>query len=264
MLRRFLPRIVIALLVLASLSVFVPPELTSDSAPCAELFAPSWTDKIYYLASQFYYRAAKTFEAPPTPLTKKNHCDSLVEMSDAEKADISRFERTKYKDRCAQAFSLELDWLKGRRAETLQRRIEVCDAAALDPSAVVEATRVQIVFEQASRPKESDDGRVSAWTEADYEFCKDVTLAVRHNVPPDRAYEAFESHHTKKNYCKLLVEFSNSERGIIDRFDNTKIDCPGRDLDTLKHQYAKTSERRTKACDAAAVDPDGFVTSYSK
>jgi hypothetical protein len=75
-------------------------------------------------------------------------------------------------------------------------------------------------------------------------------------TPPDRAFKAFESHRTKKDHCDFLLEVSNSEQAIINRFQSASIHCGV--LDRLKTQHGETLETQTKVCEAAALDPDGL------
>ena len=156
--------------------------------------------------------------------------------------------RDRCRDRCGLSPPQEfLDSLKASHAEAVQARIEACDAAAPDLHSEVSARLV------ASAEFDSNS--------SDREPCKTLLASALHNAPPDRVWKAFESHHTKKNYCDFLVEFFNSEQAIIDRFESAKAECTVPDW--LKSKHAKTLETRTNVCDAAAVDPDGLVSSYS-
>jgi hypothetical protein len=226
MLRRFAPFMVLALIVLASLGVFIIRAITANRDPCAAVFAA---------LNHPFYRGGK------------NLCDFHVQGSDGLQAYIRHTEDAR--DRCGFTPSLEfLDSLKANYAEAVQARIEACDAAAAAKHSEVSTRLV------ASAEFDTDG--------SDREPCKELLASALHNPPPDRVWKAFESHHTKKNYCDFLVEYFNSEQAIIDRFESAKAECtvPNR----LKSKHAKTLERRTKVCDAAAVDPDGLVSSYNK
>jgi hypothetical protein len=226
MLRRFAPFMVLALIVLASVSVFIIRAITANRDPCAELLGA---------LNYPLYRAGK------------NLCDFLVQGSAGLQAYIRHIEDAR--DRCGLSPPQEfLDSLKARHAEAVQARIEACDAAAPDQHSEVSAWLV------ASAEFDSNS--------SDREPCKTLLASALHNAPPDRVRKAFESHHTKKNYCDFLVEFFNSEQAIIDRFESAKAECTVPDW--LKSKHAKTLETRTNVCDAAAVDPDGLVSSYTR
>jgi len=228
MLRRFAPFMVLALIVLASVGVFVIRAISANRDPCAEVFAA---------LNEPLHQAGK----------KKNLCDLFVQVSDGQQAYIRHIEDAR--DRCGLSPPQEfLDSLKARHAEAVQARIEACDAAAPDQHSEVSAWLV------ASAEFDSNS--------SDREPCKTLLASALHNAPPDRVRKAFESHHTKKNYCDFLVEFFNSEQAIIDRFESAKAECTVPDW--LKSKHAKTLETRTNVCDAAAVDPDGLVSSYTR
>jgi hypothetical protein len=224
MLRRFAPFMVLALIVLTSLGVFIIRAITANRDPCAAVFAA---------LNHPFYRGGKNF------------CDFHVQDSDGLQAYVRHIEDAR--DRCGLTPSSEfLDSLKANYVEAVQARIEACDAAAADQQSGGSYRLVASVeFDTNS---------------SDREPCKELAASARHNPPPDRVWKAFESHHTKKNYCDFLVEYLNSEQAIIDRFESAECTVPNR----LKLQHAKTLERRTKVCDAAAVDPDGLVSSYNK
>jgi len=223
MLRRFAPFVVLALIVLASIGVFIIRAITANRDPCAAVLSQ--------LSYPFYQGG-------------KNLCDFHVQSSDGLQAYMRHIEDAR--DRCGFAPPSEfLDSLKANYAEAVQTRIEACDAEAADQHGEVSTRLVASV--------EFD-------TTSDREPCKELLASARHNAPPDRVWKAFESHHTKRNYCDFLVEDFNSEQAIIDRFESAECTVPKR----LKWKHAKTLERRTKVCDAAAVDPDGLVSSYTR
>ena len=225
MLRRFAPFIVLALIVLASIGVFIIRAITANRDPCAEVSGAS---------NHPLYRGGKNF------------CDLHVQGSDGLQAYIRHIEDAR--DRCGLTPPSEfLDSLKADYAEAVQTRIEACDAAAADQHGEVSTRLVASI--------EFD-------TNSDREPCKELLASARHNAPPDRVWKAFESHHTKKNYCDFLVEYFNSEQAIIDRLESAKAECTVPVW--LKWKHAKRLERRTKVCDAAAVDPDGLVSSYTR
>jgi hypothetical protein len=93
-----------------------PQTPISEVQPCEEVQASLVQD----VPSE---RAFQAFKANPT---KKNHCDFLLEVSNAEQAIIARF----------QSASLHcgvLDQLKTQHAKTLETQTKVCEAAAADP-----------------------------------------------------------------------------------------------------------------------------------
>jgi len=230
MLRRFAPFMVLALIVLAAAGVFIIRAITANRDPCAEVLAA---------LNKPSYQVGKT----------KSLCDLLVQASDGEQAYIRHVEDAR--DRCGLSPPLEfLDSLKARHAEAVQTRIETCDAASGDRHGELSA-RLVLRAEFAAESKNSDR-----------EPCKALVASALNNPPPDRVWTAFESHHTKNNYCVFLVEYSNSEQAIIDRLESAKVECTVPDW--LKAKHAKTLERRTKVCGAAAVDPDGLVSSYAR
>jgi hypothetical protein len=225
MLRRFAPFMVLVLIVLASVGVFVIRAITANRDPCAAVLGA---------LNHPLYQAGKSL------------CDFHVQGSDALQAYIRHIEDAR--DRCGLTPPPEfLDSLKANYAEAVQTRIEACDAAAADQHSEVSTRLV------ASAEFE---------TNSDREPCKALLASALHHAPPDRVWKAFESHHTKKNYCDFLVEYSNSEQAIVDRLESAKAECTVSDW--LKSKHAKTLERRTKVCDAAAVDPDGLVSSYTR
>jgi hypothetical protein len=224
MLRRFAPFMVLALIVLASVGVFIIRAITANRDPCAAVFAA---------LSHPFYRGGK------------NLCELHVQGSDGLQAYIRHIEDAR--DRCGLTPPSEfLDSLNADYVEAVQARIEACDAAAADQQSGGSTRLV------ASAEFDTNS--------SDREPCKELLASARHNPPPDRVWKAFESHHTKRNYCDFLVEYFNSEQAIIDRFESAECTVPKR----LKWKHAKTLERRTKVCDVAAVDPDGLVSSYNK
>jgi hypothetical protein len=226
MLRRFAPFMVLALIVLASLGVFIIRAITANRDPCAAVFAA---------LNHPFYRGGKSL------------CDFHVQGSDGLEAYIRHIEDAR--DRCGLNPPSEfLDSLKANYAEAVQTRIEACDAAAADQHGGV-STRLVVSAEFDTN-------------NSDREPCKALLASALHDAPPDQVWKAFESHHTKKNYCDFLVEYFNSEQAIIDRFESAKAECTVPDW--LKSKHAKTLERRTKVCDAAALDPDGLVSSYTR
>ena len=226
MLRRFAPFMVLALIVLASVGVFVIRAITANRDPCAEVLG-AFKHPLYQAG--------------------KNLCDFYVQGSDGLQEYIRHVEDAR--DSCGLTPPPEfLDSLNANYAEAVQARIEACDAAAADKHSEASAQWVASVEFGSNN--------------SDREPCKDLLTSALHNAPPDRVWKAFESHHTKKNYCDFLVEYFNSEQAIIDRFETANAECTVPDWVTSKH--AKTLERQTKVCGAAAVDPDGLVSSYAR
>src|SRR5215469_3734793 len=229
MLRRFASFIVLALIVLASAGALIIRATTANRDPCAEV----------EVLNHPLYPAGKN----------KNLCDFLIQNSDSRQAYIRHIEYAT--DRCGLSPPSEfLDSLNAEYAEAVQTRIDACDAAAGDRHSEVSA---RIVISPAPS---------SYSTGLDREPCKGLLASALHIVPPDRVWKTFESHHTKKNYCDFLIEYFNSEKASIDRFESVKAECTAPDW--LKTKHAATLQRRTKACDAATIDPDGLVSSYTR
>jgi len=200
MLRRFAPFVVLALIVLASLGVFIVRAITPNRDPCAEVLEA---------LSHRFYRG------------EKNFCDLHVQGSDGLQAYIRHIEDAR--DRCGFDPSSELlDSLNADYVEAVQARIEACDAAAADQQS---GGSYRLV---ASAEFDTNS--------SDREPCKELAASARHNPLPDRVWKAFESHHTKRNYCDFLVEYFNSEQAIIDRFESAECTVPKR----LKWKHAKT------------------------
>jgi hypothetical protein len=177
----------------------------------------------------------------------KNRCDFYVRLADNQQAYSRRIEDAM--KRCGLPADPDYPgWLKASYIEAVQTRIEACDPVTVGrhrevPAQVVE----QLVFPS---------------NDSDRNPCSELLASALHFVPPDRALNAFEAHHTKKNYCDFLVEFSDSEQAIMDRFEKAKAECTVSLPEWFKTKHAKTLERRTKACDAATVDPNSLVSSY--
>jgi hypothetical protein len=57
--------------------------------------------------------------------------------------------------------------------------------------------------------------------------CGELLAELSNDIPPDRAWKAFGSGHTKKNHCNFLVEFYNRVKAIIDRSESLKSECGG-------------------------------------
>jgi hypothetical protein len=228
MLRRFAPFMVLALIVLASIGVFVIRSITANRGPCAELFG--------------------MLIHPQYPA--KNRCDFYVQLADNQQAYSRRIEDAR--NRCGLPATPDyLDSLKANYVEAVQTRIEACDPVTVgrhreEPAQVV----LQVVEFPANH---SDRG-----------FCSELLASALHYAPPDRAWNAFEALHTKKNYCDFLVEFFNSEQAVFNRFEDAKAKCTVALPEWFEAKHAKTLERGKKACDAAAVDPDGLVSSYNR
>jgi hypothetical protein len=230
MLRRFAPFMVLALIVLAFIGAFVIRSITANRGPCAELFG-----MLLY---------------PQYPA--KNRCDFFVQLADNRQAYSRRIEDAR--NRCGLPAAPDyLDWLN--YVEAVQTRIEACDPVTVGRHREVPA---QVVLKLVSNSSD----RVS--NSSDRGFCSELLASALHYAPPDRGWNAFEARHTKKNYCDFLVEFFNSEQVVIDRFDNAKAECTVALPGWFEPKHAKTLERRKKACDAAAVDPDGLVSSYNR
>jgi hypothetical protein len=225
MLRRFAPFMVLALIVLAFIGAFVIRSITANRGPCAELFG-----MLLY---------------PQYPA--KNRCDFFVQLADNQQAYSRRIEDAR--NRCGLPAAPDyLDWLN--YVEAVQTRIEACDPVTVGRHREVPA---QLVAQLEL-----------VWNSSDRGFCSELLASARHYAPPDRAWNAFEALHTKKNYCDFLVEFFNSEQAVIDRFENAKAKCTVALPEWFEAKHAKTLERGKKACDAAAVDPDGLVSSYNR
>lgn len=228
MLRRFAPFMVLALIVLASIVVFVIRAITADRGRCAELYG--------------------MLIHPEYPA--KNRCDFYVRLADSQQAYSRRIEDAS--NRCGLPAAPDYpDWLKASYVEAVQTRIEACDPITVGRHREVPA---QPLGQELAFPSDGSDRSP----------CSELLASARHYVPPDRAWNAFEAHHTKKNYCDFLVEFFNSEQAVIDRFENAKAECTVALPGWFEAKHAKTLERRKKACDAAAVDPDGLVSSYNR
>jgi hypothetical protein len=226
-LRRFAPFMVLALIVLASIGVFVIRSITANRGPCTELFG--------------------MLIHPQYPA--KNRCDFYIQLADNQQAYSGRIEDAR--NRCGlPAAPDDLDWLKANYVEAVQTRIEACDPVTVGRHREVPA---QLVAQLEL-----------VWNSSDRGFCSELLASARHYAPPDRAWNAFEALHTKKNYCDFLVEFFNSEQAVIDRFENAKAKCTVALPEWFEAKHAKTLERGKKACDAAAVDPDGLVSSYNR
>jgi hypothetical protein len=145
-----------------------------------------------------------------------------------------------------------LDRIKGRHGLTLLDRIGSCHAAADDPDfnglmAVKLADKAS--FDRPQTPV------------SEVQPCEEVHASLMQDAPSDRAFQAFKAHHTKKNHCDFLLEVSNTEQAIINRFESASVNCGH---DWLKTQHVRTLETQTKVCDAAAIDPDGLVSSYTR
>jgi hypothetical protein len=225
MLRRFAPFMVLALIVLAFIGAFVIRSITANRDPCAELFG-------ILLYPQY---------------PAKNRCDFFVQLADNQQAYSRRIEDAR--NRCglpaAPDYPDSLNYV-----EAVQTRIEACDPVTVGRHREVPA---QLVMQVEFPSNRSDRG-----------FCSELLASALHYAPPDRTWNAFEALHTKKNYCDFLVEFFNSEQAVIDRFENAKAKCTVALPAWFEAKHAKTLERRKKACDAAALDPDGLVSSYNR
>ena len=227
MLRRFAPFMVLALIVLASIGALVIRSITADRGPCAELYG--------------------MLIHPQYPA--KTRCDFYVQLADNQQAYSRRIEDAR--NRCGlPAAPDDPEWLKANYVEAVQTRIEACDPVTVGRHGEVPA---QLVARLVLVENSPDRG-----------FCSELLASARHYAPPDRAWNAFEALHTKKNYCDFLVEFFNSEQAVIDRFENAKAKCTVALPEWFEAKHAKTLERGKKACDAAAVDPDGLVSSYNR
>ena len=197
---------VLALIVLASVSVFVIRAITANRDPCAEVLGA---------LNHPFYRGGK------------NACDFHVQGSDGLQAYIRHTEDAR--DRCGLTPSSEfLDSLNADYVEAVQARIEACDAVAADQN----SGRSYRLVASAEFDTNSSDR----------EPCKELAASARHNPPPDRVWKAFESHHTKKNYCDFLVEYFNSEQAIIDSFESAECTVPKRLKWTARQNVRKTDE----------------------
>lgn len=240
MLRRFAPHIVIACLVLVSLGVWkiiweIMPESYVDpraARSCAELFS--------------LYSAPYLPRMSPALSATMQMCDNSVQFYNAEEALIRRLEAP---DNPCVRMRDALDRIKGRHSLTLLDRIGSCHAAAVDPD-----------FKGLMAVKESFDRPQTPVSEV--QLCEEVKTSLMQDAPSERAFQAFKTHPTKKNHCDFLLEVSNTEQAIINRFERASVNCG--DLDWLKTQHVKTLETQTKVCDAATIDPDGHVSSYTR
>jgi hypothetical protein len=230
MLGRFAPLLLVAFLVLAVLGVFVIQKVLSDRDPCSELLAEF---------EGLYPQTGKLSEALRS---KMNLCDYSIQLTNAERAFLSHVEAAEGK--CL-PFGIPLDDFGATFGRGVLARMQACHAAAIDPGGALEDGVMSTELVPPEKPP-----------------CKQLIASLIQNPPPDRAFKAFESHSTKKTYCDFLSEFSNSEQAIIDRLESAGLDCGA--LGTLKTNHAETLERRTQACDAAVVDPDGLVTSNTR
>lgn len=238
MLRRFTPHIVIGCVVLASLGVWVQkivwvPKIMPDSyvdpraaRSCAELLS--------------------LYSAPYRPTvsgavgTTMRMCDFSVQFYDVEEALIRRVESPD--NPCAHV--LDADRLKGRHGLTLLDRIWSCHAAAVDPAPDVKGGILVVM--------------VDGTPISEVQPCEELHKSLVQDAPSERAFQAFKAHPTEKNHCDFLLEVSDTEQAIINRFERASLHCG--ELDRLKIIHAKTLETQTKVCDAAAVDPGGLGT----
>jgi hypothetical protein len=125
-----------------------------------------------------------------------------------------------------------LDRIKGTHGRTLLDRIGSCHVAAVDPDFKgFRALGVSL----SDRPQTPV---------SDVQLCEEVRASLMQDAPSDRAFQAFKAHPTKKNHCDFLLEVSNTEQAIINRFERASVNCGS--LDWLKTQHAKTLETQTK------------------
>jgi hypothetical protein len=226
MVRRFVPHLVIACLVSTSVGVSLAQKVTSD--PCAELL------------SSFY--SAPFYPTVPHALNlKMGSCNFMIQFYDAEQAFVSRVAPGGICN------GDSLGQLSASHGVTLLHRIEACHAAAVDPDFKASVETLTSEFAMPQTPF-SETQRCS----------EELWASLTQDVPPDRAFKAFESHRTKKHHCDFLLEVSNSEQAIIDRFESASPNCGV--LDRFKAQHTETLETQAKVCEAAAVDPDGLLT----
>jgi hypothetical protein len=241
MLRRFAPHIVIACLVLASLGVWVwkiiwetmPAYVDPRAArSCAELFS--------------LYSAPFQPTMSPALSTTMQMCDRSVQFYNTEEALIRRLEAP---DNPCERMRDALDRIKGSHGLALLDRIGSCHVAAQDPN-----------FKglMGVKIKDSLDGFHTPVSEV--RLCEEVHASFMQDEPSDRAFQAFKAHPTKKNHCEFLLEVSNTEQAIINRLERAGVNCGH--LDWLKTQHGKALKTQTKVCDAAAIGPDGLVSSY--
>lgn len=246
MLRRFAPHIVIACLVLASLGVWVwkiiweiMPESYVDpraARSCAELFS--------------LYSAPYRPTMSPALSTTMQMCDRSVQFYNAEEALIRRLEAP---DNPCERMRDELDRIKGSHGLTLLGRIGSCHAAADDPD-------FKGLMGLKIADKVSSDRAQTPVSEV--QLCEEVQASFMQDAPSDRAFQAFKAHPTTKNHCDFLLEVSNTEQAIINRFERANVNCGH--LDWLKTQHVKTLKTQTKVCDAATIDPDRLVSAYTR
>ena len=118
MLRRFAPFMVLALIVLASVGVFVIRAITADRGRCAELYG--------------------MLIHPEYPA--KNRYDFYVRLADSQQAYSRRIEDAS--NRCGLPTSPDYpDWLKASYVEAVQTRIEACDPVTVGRHREVPAGR---------------------------------------------------------------------------------------------------------------------------
>ena len=234
MLERLAPLIFIAFLSLVYVGVFVTQKIISSHDPCSPLLA------------EYEERPFEMGKVPDAFSTKMNLCDYLIQFSNTKRAFISHVEAAG--DKCVPFYSA-LDDLRATFGQSVLSSVEACHAAAIDPNGGFKNNVISTRLEP-QRPSSEEQP------------CKELFASLMQIALPDRALTAFKSRRTKKNYCDFLLGFSDSEQAIIDRFEGASLDCGA--LGTLKTNHAQTSERRAEACDAAAVDPDGLVTSRTR
>jgi len=246
MLRRFAPHILIACLVLASLGVWVWKIIWVQKIMLEPYVDPRLARSCGELLS--LYSARPTLSAISTASdtralsTTMRMCDYSVQFYDAEEALIRRLEAP---DNPCERLRDALDRFKARHGLTLLDRIGSCHVAAVDPTvkggALMAEAKLQARFQTPI---------------SEVQPCEEVHESLVHDVPPERAFQAFKAHPTKKNHCDFLLELSNTEQAIISRFESASQHCGV--LDQLKTQHAKTLETQTKVCEAAALDLDGL------
>jgi len=162
-------------------------------------------------------------------------CDNSVQFYNSEEALIRRLGAP---DNPCERMSDALDRMKGTHGRTLLDRIGSCHVAAVDPD--LKGFRVLDVslFDRPQTPV------------SDVQLCEEVRASLMQDAPSDRAFQAFKAHPTNKNHCGFLLEVSNTEQAIINRFESASVNCGS--LDWLKTQHAKTLETQTKVCDGSA------------
>jgi hypothetical protein len=177
--------------------------------------------------------------------TTMRMCDYSVQFYDAEEALIRRLEAP---DNPCVRLRDDLDRLKDTHGRMLIDRTGSCHAAAINSGAPdVKGDTLVIRLDARLEPQTPI---------SEVQPCEELRASLVQDVPPERAFQAFKAHPTKKNHCDFLLEVSDTEQAIISRFERAKLHCGS--LDHLKTQHAETLETQKRVCEAAAIDPEGL------